>query len=244
MIFIDVYGESAHFKSHFQNSSNISYSYFPRTAAIGFLAAILRYEHDSYHEDFADGLIGVSILNPVFKESKTINWLNYGSNDGIHSQQKIEYIKSVSGDVGYRIYYCGALEQSIIEAIEQGNGYLLYLGVTECLAQIDDFGAIEEKQIDASDGYLPIETICPQEIIADLDFESMGNKYPLYEKTRVVYSFSKGRISNGIVDIISETSLCAIKAKLTESLEFSISQNNTRKAKLFESKNGKIAVLF
>ena len=52
MIFIDVYGESAHFKSHFQNSSNISYSYFPRTAAIGFLAAILRYEHDSYHEDF------------------------------------------------------------------------------------------------------------------------------------------------------------------------------------------------
>lgn len=244
MIFIDVYGESAHFKSHFQNSSNISYSYFPRTAAIGFLAAILGYEHDSYHEDFASGLIGISILEAVFKESKTINWLNYGTNQGVHSQQKIEYVKSQTGDVGYRIYYCGEREDKIISSIKNGNFYTLYLGVTECLAEIRDFGLMDEKRIEVSDGYMQIETVCPKDIIDDLDFEPMDGKYPLYEKTRVVYSFSKGRLSNGVVDVISETSICQIRARLNRSLEFKISENSTKTAKLVESKNGKTAVLF
>lgn len=244
MIYIDVSAELAQFRNFFYNSSVVSYPFFPRTSVLGFLASILGKEHDSYYEEFKDSFIGVCLKTPITKELKTVNFLktdNFAKN--FHSQMKMEYIRSVNSErLHYRIFYEGNNENQILQAIDDGNGYLRYLGTTECLADIDRYEKIEYQELQGgSSDY--IDSVIPIDIIEDLAFDDK-NGFFHYEKNRIVYNFKDGRESLGVVDILTETKRLQILTTLKKNLSFNVSDVLTVKGRLIKTNHNEIVYVF
>ena len=244
MIYIDISAELAQFRNFFYNSSVVSYPFFPRTSILGFLASILGKEHDSYYDEFKNSFIGICLKTPITKEVKTVNFLKTdGFKKNFHSQMKMEYIRSSSDDrLSYRIFYEGKDENKILEAIDEGNGYLRYMGTTECLADIDRYEKIEYKELKGGDSYY-IDSVIPIDIIDDLAFDDEKGFFH-YEKNRIVYNFKNDRESLGVVDILTETKRLQILTRLKESLSFKVSDVLTVDGHLIETNNGEIVYVF
>jgi len=235
MIFIDVSGEMAQFRNFFYNSSVVSYPFFPRTSVLGFLASILGKEHDSYYDEFQNSLVGICLKTPITKEIKTVNFLKTdGFAKNFHSQMKMEYIRSSNSErLTYRIFYEGENENKIIEAIDEGDGYLRYMGTTECLADIDRYEKVEYRELKGGGCYY-IDSVIPIDIIEDLSFDDDKGFFH-YEKNRIVYNFKDGRESLGVVDILTETKRLQILVTLKESLSFDVSDVLTIHGRLIET---------
>lgn len=235
MISIDISGEMAQFRNFFYNSSVVSYPFFPRTSVLGFLASILGKEHDSYYEDFKDSFVGICLKTPITKEVKTVNFLKTDAlKTNFHSQMKMEYIRSSSDErLTYRIFYEGKNEDEILEAIDEGNGYLRYMGTTECLADIDRYEKVKYQELRGGECYY-IDSVIPIDIIEDLSFDDDKGFFH-YEKNRIVYNFRDGRESLGVFDILTETKRLQILVTLKESLSFKVSDVLTVHGRLIET---------
>ncbi len=244
MIYIDISAELAQFRNFFYNSSVVSYPFFPRTSVLGLLASILGKEHDSYYDEFQNSFVGVCLKIPITKEVKTVNFLKTdGFAKNFHSQMKMEYIRSSSDDrLTYRIFYEGENEDEILKAIDNGNGYLRYMGTTECLADIDRYEKIEYQELKGGDSYY-IDSVIPIDIIDDLSFDDEKGFFH-YEKNRIVYNFKNGRESLGVVDILTETKRLQILVTLKESLSFNVSDVLTVDGRLIETAKGEIVYVF
>ncbi len=244
MIFIDISGEMAQFRNFFYNSSVVSYPFFPRTSVLGFLASILGQEHDNYYDEFKNSFVGICLKTPITKEIKTVNFLKTdGFAKNFHSQMKMEYIRSSSNErLAYRIFYEGANEDKILQAIEEGNGYLRYMGTTECLADIDRYEKVDYQELRGGDSYY-IDSVIPIDIIKDLSFEDDKGFFH-YEKNRIVYNFRDGRESLGVVDILTETKRLQILVTTKEDLSFVVSDILTIHGQLIKTENGEIVYVF
>ena len=244
MIFIEISGEMAQFRNFFYNSSVVSYPFFPRTSVLGFLASILGKEHDSYYNEFKNSYVGICLKTPITKEVKTVNFLKTdGFSKNFHSQMKMEYIRSSSDKrLTYRIFYEGDNEDKILEAIDEGSGYLRYMGTTECLADIDRYEKIEYQELKGGDSYY-IDSVIPIDIIKDLSFEDDKGFFN-YEKNRIVYNFKDERESLGVVDILTETKRLQILLTLKENLSFRVSDVLTVYGRLIKTVNGEIVYVF
>ena len=244
MIFIDISSEKAQFRNFFYNSSVVSYPFFPRTSILGLLASILGKEHDSYYEEFQNSLAGLCLKVPIVKELKTVNFIKTdGFAKNFHSQMQMEYIRGANNDrLLYRIFYEGQNEDKILQAIDEGGGYLRYMGTTECLADIDGYGEIDYQELDGGKRYY-IDSIIPTDIIEDLDFKDSKGFF-LYEKNRIIYNFKEGRVSLGVVDILTETKRLQICATLKDKLSFKVSDTLVIDGKLIESSSGDIVYVF
>ena len=244
MIFIDISGEMAQFRNFFYNSSVVSYPFFPRTSVLGFLASILGKEHDSYYDEFKNSLIGICLITPITKEIKTVNFLKTdGFYKNFHSQMKMEYIRSSSNDrLTYRIFYEGENEDKILQAIEEGNGYLRYMGTTECLADVDRYEKIGYQELEGGNNYY-IDSVIPTDIIKDLSFDDDKGFFH-YEKNRIVYNFKDGRESLGVVDVLTETKRLHISVTLKEKLSFAVSDVLTIYGRLIKTDNGETVYVF
>jgi len=244
MIYIDVSAELAQFRNFFYNSSVISYPFFPRTSVLGFLASILGKEHDSYYDEFKNSFVGICLKTPITKEIKTVNFLKTdGFKKNFHSQMKMEYIRSSNNErLTYRIFYEGDNEDRIIEAINEGNGYLRYMGTTECLADIDRYEKIKYQELQGGECYY-IDSIIPTDIISDLSFEDDKGFFH-YEKNRIIYNFKDGRESLGVVDILAETKRLQIVATLKKSLSFKVSDILTVHGRLLKIESGETVYVF
>lgn len=245
MIAIDVSGEMAQFRNFFYNSSVVSYPFFPRTSVLGLLASILGIEHDSYYDEFKNSVVGICLKTPITKEVKTLNFLKTDQKMDInfHSQMKMEYIRSSNNDrLTYRIFYEGKNEDSILNAIDEGNGYLRYLGTTECLADIDKYTKIKYKELKGGQEYY-IDSVIPTDIIEDLSFEDEEGFFH-YEKNRIVYNFKDGRESLGVVDILTETKRLRILATLKNDLSFNASDVLRVQGKLIGTVDKEIVYVF
>lgn len=244
MIAIDVSAGMAQFRNFFYNSSVVSYPFFPRTAVLGFLASILEKEHDNYYDDFENSYVGVCLKTPITKEIKTVNFLKTDSfAKNFHSQMKMEYIRSSSDKrLSYRIFYEGDNENEIIQALDEGKGYLRYLGTTECLADIYSYKKIEYQELKGGNHYY-IDSVIPVDIIEDLCFEDEDG-YFHYEKNRIVYNFKNGRESLGVVDILTETKRLQILITLKEDLSFDVSDKLKIEGRLIQTKDEEIIYVF
>lgn len=235
MIFIDVEGRSAQFRNHFYNSSFVSYPYPPRTVVFGMLASILGYEHDSYHEEFKNSKLAVCIKSKhLYKQIITVNHREPKNpqQGNIITPVHLEYIKSQEGKVQYRIYYGGENERKILKAIENFEGFHLYLGVTECLATVTDYGECIYKKIDSIKD-TTFQSVVPVELINNL-YISNGNKYYKYEKYKNIYGWNGERgKSLGVYNVLCETRYGEIYCKLKRDLTLTI-------AKLKDGKERKI----
>lgn len=245
MIAIDVSGEMAQFRNFFYNSSVVSYPFFPRTSVLGLLASILGLEHDSYYEEFKNSFVSICLKTPITKEVKTLNFLKTDQKMDVnfHSQMKMEYIRSSNNDrLTYRIFYEGQNEDRILKAIDEGNGYLRYLGTTECLADIDKYEKVEYQELKGGQEYY-IDSVVPIDIIEDLAFEDEKGFFH-YEKNRIVYNFKDGRESLGVVDILCETKRLQILATLKSDLSFDASDILKVQGRLLKTKDNEIVYLF
>ena len=244
MIYIDVSAELAQFRNFFYNSSVVSYPFFPRTSVLGFLASILGKEHDSYYDEFKKSYVGICLKTPITKEIKTVNFLKTdGLKNNFHSQMKMEYILSSSNErLTYRIFYEGDNEDRIIEAINEGNGYLRYMGTTECLADIDRYEKVKYQELQGGECYY-IDSIIPTDIISDLSFEDDKGFFH-YEKNRIVYNFKDGRESLGVVDILAETKRLQILVTTKEDLSFEVSDVLTVYGRLLKMESGETIYVF
>jgi len=155
----------------------------------------------------------------------------------------MEYIRSSNSKrLTYRIFYEGENENRIIEAIKEGNGYLRYMGTTECLADIDRYEKVKYQELKGGECYC-IDSVIPIDIIEDLSFEDDKGFFH-YEKNRIVYGFKDGRESLGVVDILTETKRLQILATLKESLSFDVSDVLTVHGRLIETNNKEIVYVF
>lgn len=245
MIAIDVSGEMAQFRNFFYNSSVVSYPFFPRTSVLGLLASLLGLEHDSYYEEFENSFVGICLKTPITKEIKTLNFLKTDQKMDVnfHSQMKMEYIRSSNNNrLTYRIFYEGQNEDSILKAIDEGSGYLRYLGTTECLADIDKYEMIEYHELKGGQKYY-IDSVIPTDIIEDLAFADDKGFFH-YEKNRIVYNFRDGRESLGVVDILTETKRLQILVTLKDDLSFDASDVLRVQGRLIETVDKEIVYVF
>ena len=244
MIYIDVSAELAQFRNFFYNSSVVSYPFFPRSSILGLLASILGKEHDSYYEEFKNSQVGLCLKTPITKEIKSVNFLKTdGFKKNFHSQMKMEYIRSANEErLTYRIFYEGENEEQILQAIKKGDGYLRYMGTTECLADIDSYEKIDYQELSGGQKYY-VDSVIPIDIIAGLEFDDEHGFFH-YEKNRAVYGFRDGRESLGVVDILTETKRLQILATLKENLSFEVSDVLTINGRLIQTHNKEIVYVF
>jgi len=248
MIYIDVSAELAQFRNFFYNSSVVSYPFFPRSSILGLLASFLGKEHDSYYEEFKNSQVGLCLKTPITKELKTLNFIKTdifmtSGKYNFHSQKKMEYIRSANEErLTYRIFYEGENEEEILQAINRGDGYLRYMGTTECLADIDSYEKVDYQELSGGQKYY-IDSIIPIDIIAGLEFDDEKGFFH-YEKNRAVYGFRDGRESLGVVDILTETKRLQILATLKENLSFEVSDVLTINGRLIQTHNKEIVYVF
>jgi len=244
MIYIDVSAELAQFRNFFYNSSVVSYPFFPRSSILGLLASILGKEHDSYYEEFKNSQVGLCLKTAITKEIKSVNFLKTdGFKKNFHSQMKMEYIRSANEErLTYRIFYEGDNEEQILQAIKRGDGYLRYMGTTECLADVDSYGKVNYQELKGGREYY-IDSVIPIDIIASLSFDD-ENGFFHYEKNRAIYGFRDGRESLGVVDILTETKRLQILTTLKEDLSFEVSDILTIDGRLIQVDSGEILYVF
>ena len=222
MIFVDIESRRAQFRNHFYNTSLVTFPFPPRLTVTGLLASILGYEIDSYHQDFAEAKIAICIKSrKLYKHTTTLNHREpkeYQRASQVHS----EYIKSAEGKVRYRIYYQGKLESDILEALQNYNGYHIYLGVTECLADITDFGTVKIQEVALSDDYLYVDSILPVDIVKEVDiFTDKYQSNLKYDRSRTIYGWKKKRgESLGPVSLLCEMREGVVKCRLKQDLDF------------------------
>lgn len=77
LLVFDIKGFFAHFRKHFSTTSSLSYSFPPRTAVVGLVAAIMGYDRDSYYEVFSSEKcrIALQVKSPVRHITNTLNYL-------------------------------------------------------------------------------------------------------------------------------------------------------------------------
>ncbi|MBD3203016.1 CRISPR-associated protein Cas5 [Candidatus Woesearchaeota archaeon] len=251
MIFIDIEGRMGHFRNHLYNSSLVTYPYPPRTAIMGIIASILGFEPDQYHDNFMDAQISLCIKSRnMYKNEVMVNHREPTAYQRA-TQVSTEYIRSHEGKVKYRIYYNGQLESDIIEALDNFNGYHLYLGATECLASVTNFGEVEIKSVQDKQKYLKIDSWLPMQIV-----KTLQNSYPKfsdnlkYEKYTNVYGWDSVRgKSLGILSILVEVKYGIALADIDKTSELTIAElsdgkKRTVRGLLAETSKGDIIYAF
>jgi CRISPR-associated protein Cas5 subtype I-B len=226
MIFIDIESSRAQFRNHFCNTSFVSYPFPPRITVTGIFASILGFDIDSYHRHFSDAQIAICIKSKkLYKATTTLNHrepTKYNQAVQVHS----EYIRSSEGKVKYRLYYQGQLESSILNSLQNYNGYHLYLGVTECLADITDYGNAEYCPKSISDEYMYIDSVLPVDIISAADiFADKFDSNLKYDRSITIYGWKNSRGNSlGPVSLFCEMREGIIKCKLKKDLSFVIAK--------------------
>lgn len=249
MIFLDIESRSAHFRNHFYNSSLVSYPYPTRTMVFGLIASILGYNHDTYHLAFSESKIGVCIKSEdLYKDTVVVNHRE-PTQMARATQVYIEYVKSLKGKVRYRLYYEGESEKEIISSLKNYNGYHLYLGVTECLASINDFGLCKYNDVEA-ESPLFIDSNIPLDIIEKILISGAPDFAPKYERYRNVYGWENERgQSLGSFDILCETCKGRIYCTFKKNMEFTIAKladgsERKVKGKLIQTSKGDVIYVF
>ncbi|WP_323735837.1 type I-B CRISPR-associated protein Cas5b [Methanosphaera sp. ISO3-F5] len=150
VVVFDVWGDYAYFRRGYTTTSTISYPFPSRTTIAGFIAGILGYPRDSYHELFNEenSKIGIKIVNPIKKTRLNLNYVNTKESmhlfkiksNGKRTQVPAEFLK----DVKYRLYVSlddKELMNKLYSFIRNHKSvYTPYLGITECLCNFEVVG--------------------------------------------------------------------------------------------------------
>ena len=184
LLSFQISGQFAHFRKFYTNASSLSYLLPPRTAIMGMLASILRYDRDSYYDLFHPEKFRISTAvtagTRLKRKIQSINYLHpayysflckgTGKAKSMHGQCKLELLIPESKTIDYTIYI-GVVEEDstkLLDEIEvrlrqRDFGFGVYLGQRPFKADIYQIRCYPKEVISFSESADYTDTICLQE---------------------------------------------------------------------------------
>ena len=239
------------FRKFYTNSSSLSYPFPPRTTIAGLIAGLLGYERDSYSEDL--GLercdIAVSVRVPVRRVMQTVNYVmtearsnvwtrNVGGFDGSAGgiQTPIEWVFPALGEpqLRYRVFVHhreSAFAERLSETLCDGSYvYPPYLGMSECLGQVEHVATLGDWELSAKDGEVPLSTVVPSEAVAGSSRLDTGTQIV---KERTTFALGADRKLLSIGDVLYERNCNPITAKIRRPVFEAIYESDGREIREF-----------
>jgi CRISPR-associated protein Cas5h len=208
IIAIDVWGDYACYRRGYTTTSPLTYPIPPRTSLAGLISALLGKERDSYWHLFqpTDALFGVQLLSPIRKIRITQNLidtksgLNLQKTKGQRTQIPFEYLK----DPRYRIYFWISDSEELEKLRELVSNhksvYTPYLGLSECVANLEFVGEFTEIHEKASgDDGVDIATV-----ISGENFQIKIEPGKKYGKVRIPHTMNAERVVTKFADVLYE----------------------------------------
>ncbi len=148
IVVFDIWGDYGYFRRGYTTTSTLSYPFPSRTTLAGIVSGILGYERNSYYEIFkpSNSAFALEIMKPIKKMRMNLNLIDtktgflLSDNKGQRTQLPAEFLK----DVKYRIYLW--LKDNVVRddfftlLSEHKSIYTPYLGISECLANVNLVG--------------------------------------------------------------------------------------------------------
>lgn len=230
LIIFDLTGAFAMFRKFYTNSSSLSYAFPPRTTVAGLIAGLLGYERDSYSEDLGPERcdIAVSVRIPVRRVMQTVNYVmtegsvwtkNAGGFDGSAGgiQTPVEWVFPALGEpwLRYRIYVHHrdpAFAERLSGMLRDGSRvYPPYLGMSECLGQVEHVATLEDWDLSVKEGETPVSTVVPSAAIAGSPRLEAGTQII---KERTAFALGADRKLLSIGDVLYERNCKPITARI------------------------------
>ncbi len=232
LVIFDLTGAFAMFRKFYTNSSSLSYPFPPRTTAAGLIAGLLGYERDSYSEDLGPEQcdIAVSVRVPVRRVMQTVNYVmtearssvwarNAGGFDGSAGgiQTPVEWVFPALGEarLRYRVFVHlrdPAFAERLSSTLCNGSYvYPPYLGMSECLGQVDHVATLQDWNLSFMDSEVPLSTVVPSEAIAGSPRLEAGTQIV---KERTAFALGPDRRLLSIGDVLYERNCNPITARI------------------------------
>lgn len=232
LVIFDLTGAFAMFRKFYTNSSSLSYPFPPRTTAAGLIAGLLGYERDSYSEDL--GLeqcdIAVSVRVPVRRVMQTVNYVmtearsnvwtrNAGGFDGSAGgiQTPVEWVFPMLGGskLRYRIFVHhrdSSFAERLSDTLRDGSHvYPPYLGMSECLGQVEHVATLRDWDLSVKDGEVPVSTVVPSAALSGSPRLETGTQIV---KERTAFALGADRKLLSIGDVLYERNCNPITARI------------------------------
>lgn len=178
----DVWGDFAHYRKFYTTSSPLTFSFPPRTAVAGMIAAILGIDKNEYlkyfTKDKAD--IAIKIMKPVKKSRISYNLIDTKTAKMMSKiQNRTQVTFEVLKDCGYRIYFTHK-DKNLYEKMKgflknHKSHYTVCLGLSEYIANFKYIDELEMKEEHSKD-YVYIDSVIPFNEDMLIEFE-MDREY-------------------------------------------------------------------
>ena len=223
VLIFDLTGSLAHFRKFYTNSSSLSYTFPPRTALTGIIAAMLGIGRDKYYDSFstANSKIALSVLTPLRKSIHTVNYLRVKENSDLagkigHTQIPLEIVFPLNGEIRYRIYFYHkdkALTENLEKHIEKPV-FPLYFGLSEFIAKGEMVGYADAQETKTSSA-VSINSVLNSKFVEDKGLVlSRSGKYLRYISEFMPLEFDKNRNLIKNAKFVYEMSHLPILAKI------------------------------
>lgn len=212
------------FRKFYTNSSSLSYPFPPRSTLAGLVAGLMGYERDSYRKDL--GLeqckIAVSVRIPVRHVMQTVNYLmtkspsDFDGSEG-GTQIPVEWIfpEIDNPKLRYRVYVTHEdrhwLEKLDMLLTTDTWIYPPYLGMSECLAQVEHVATISHWTLEQLENATPISTVIPVQALEGAPELILGSQII---KERIPLALDRERKLEAICDVLYERTGKGITARL------------------------------
>lgn len=181
VIVFEIWGDYAHFRKIYATTSPLTYSFPPRTALTGLIAAIVGLDKEKYIPCFTKdkSSIALKIISPVKKVRIGENLVDTKSGHSIkmhlikdRTQIKYEFVK----DPKYRIYFWhndSKIYENLKELLQQHKYiYTPCLGLSELLCNFKYVGEYKVKGPVEDGKEVEISSCLPLNIIKKPNFET------------------------------------------------------------------------
>lgn len=218
-----VHGEWGHFRKVFTTTSPLTYGIPPRTAVTGLTAAILGIGRETFPEVFTPEkcAYSISLDSPVKKSQMPINLVKTKdeTENLLHPfknpPERIERIQvpfEMLKNPRYKVYL-KHVNEDILDRLEKmlENGktvYTPYLGITECIAEIEYVGRYNSEKIESTEDEVSINSV--MEKGAGSVLVEAGKKY---EVERQPFHLDSSRKPLSHKDILFESNGDPIRVK-------------------------------
>lgn len=201
----DIWGDFAHYRKFYTTSSPLTFSFPPRTAITGMIAALIGIDREEYLKYFSKekSNIALKIIKPVKKGRISYNLIDTKTAKMMSKiQNRTQVTFEVLKDCGYRIYFTHKDEKiynKLKEYLKNHKSYYtLSLGLSEYIA---NFKFVDETSLkeDHSKDYVYINSVLPFDENMLIDFEvhkeyfkdtfpsEMNEDREVTEYTKVIY---------------------------------------------------------
>lgn len=233
------------FRKFYTNSSSLSYAFPPRTTVAGLIAGLLGYERDTYSEDLSLERcdLAVSVRVPVRRVMQTVNYVmtegsvwtkNAGGFDGTAGgiQTPVEWVFPGLGEsmLRYRIFVhhqSSAFAEHLNGTLRDGSYvYPPYLGMSECLGQVEHVAALEDWNLSVKDGEVPLSTVVPSAAIAGSPRLEAGTQVV---KERTAFALGADRRLLSIGDVLYERNCNPITTKIERPVFEAVYESGSQK---------------